>query len=393
MSGLKDDVPDGGVLGGVLGSLSTADFLREYWQQRALLVHGALSRTQELLDGDDLAGLACEEGIASRLVIHDPRSRRWHCEHGPFDEGRFADLPEHDWTLLVQGVEQWFPAVAALLARFDFLPRWRVDDIMASYATPGGGVGPHFDYYDVFLIQARGRRRWRLGQHCDDTTPLENHPELKLLAAFHEQSSHDLEPGDMLYVPPGQSHLGTALGEDCITLSVGFRAPSHAEILQGMAASLAQSLGGQHRYTDPAGVSGGDPHRIDAAALTQLDSVLGARDPAAVRGALADAFGRLVTEPRQPDLVDAPDAASLARIEARLSAGGSLRLRHHPASRFAYAITADGALLFVDGESHLTTAAVARDICGAQVQASVLDEPLARSLLLHLVQQGSLELR
>jgi len=161
----------------ILGDLTADQFLAEYWQKKPLLIRNAIPNFEPPINGDDLAGLSLEAEVESRLVIGDD----WALEHGPFEESRFASLPEHNWSLLVQGVDLWVPEVAGLLSSFDFLPSWRVDDIMVSYAEDGGNVGPHFDYYDVFLIQGEGQRHWQIGQHCSEADLHTDSTALKIL--------------------------------------------------------------------------------------------------------------------------------------------------------------------------------------------------------------------
>lgn len=373
----------------ILGPLDATRFIDEHWQREPLLVRGAIDGAGDLVDGDELAGLACEEGVESRIVIHDPHSGGWRCEDGPFEEARFARLPRSGWTLLVQAVDQWLPRVADLLTRVDFLPRWRMDDVMVSYAVDGGGVGPHFDHYDVFLVQASGRRRWRLGQRCDAASPLREHPDLMLLERFEPDADHLLEPGDLLYVPPGLAHWGTAAGDDCITCSVGFRAPSLGDIVQGAAARLAEGLGEGARYRDTRASIDRDPYRINAAALAGLRTAWETLAPAAVDAALAESLGCQVTEPRHPEMVGAAAGRDPGAAARRLAAGGDRRIVHDPASRLAY--TADGgrAVLFVDGEAHHVSTALARAVChGVLCGGTALDDE-DRSVLLRLVSQGS----
>lgn len=377
----------------VLGSMSDAHFLRRYWQREPLLVRGALQHVADLVDGDELAGLACEDAVDARLVIHDAGRDAWQCEDGPFDAHRFATLPARGWTLLVQAVDQHMPGVAALLERFAFLPRWRLDDVMVSYASDGGGVGPHFDHYDVFLIQARGARRWQIGQRCDAHSALRDHPRLKLLADFTPGVEHELHAGDMLYLPPGIAHQGTALGDECITCSVGFRAPAHAELLQGAAAQLAAKLPEDARYRDSAPAIDADPYCINETALRRLRAVWDALAPEHIDAALAHAFGCQLTEPRHPERIGEHTASTPERTTRRLSGRGSVRLAHDPASRFAYAPCGERALLFVDGEAYHTSAALARGVCHARIALRELRDEHDRALLLELLAQGSLSVR
>lgn len=274
--------------------LDVAHFLRDYWQTKPLLIQQGLPDLDCPVSGDDLAGLAGESSVESRLILRD--SDTWQLRQGPFQAEDFSNLSSTGWSLLVQRVDHWIPEVADLIAHFDFLPRWRIDDIMISYATDGGGVGPHFDNYDVFLIQGGGRREWRLGQHCDAATALRPSTDLKLLADFQESSRHVLEAGDILYVPPGTAHWGTALGDDCITLSVGFRAPSSAEILSRWADEVIAGLDESQRYRDqPATLALG--HSLSDAHVAALRDLLQAKLD---DDSLIKSFGELITEAADP---------------------------------------------------------------------------------------------
>jgi len=376
----------------VLGDLDSAAFLQRHWQKEPLLVRGAFPAVGGVVDGDTLAGLACEPEVESRLVSVDAAGEDWSCENGPFDEARFAALPAAGWTLLVQAVDHWIPGVAALRERFAFLPRWRMDDVMVSYAAEGGGVGPHFDHYDVFLLQAQGVRRWQVGQRCDSHSRLRDHPSLKLLAEFHTREDWRLEPGDLLYLPGGVAHWGTAASGDCITCSIGFRAPSHAEIVQGAVDEVLSRRGDDHRYVDVAGAIDADPFRINDAALAHVRSLWRSEDTHALGSALETAFGRLVTEPRDPGLVQPPGtpADAAAAVHARLAGTGVLQVAHNPISRFAYRARGGLAVLYVDGEDHPVSTSLARGICAGRVQTDDLADAASRALLLRLLEQGSL---
>ena len=365
-----------------------AHFLARYWQQRPLLLRDAWPADALALDPDTLAGLACEEDVESRLIEGSVEQQRWSLEHGPFDEARFEALPERCWTLLVQAVDQWLPDVARLLEGFSFLPRWRLDDVMVSIAADGGGVGPHFDYYDVFLLQAAGQRRWEIGAPCGPASALEAGAPLRLLREFEATETHLLGPGDMLYLPAGVSHWGTAVGDGCITCSVGFRAPSEGELLMHAAPRLSESLGEDRRYRDPEAVAEHDPYCLDAS-LASLANPVDALDREALRDALATAFGQLVTEPRYRPLEDeevAPDALPLR---------GWLAPAQAISSRLAWRSLASPngakAELFVNGDSYLTSTAFAAGLCAGRLDAAALSED-ERSVLAVLVGSGAIEL-
>ncbi|MGI9334103.1 MAG: cupin domain-containing protein, partial [Gammaproteobacteria bacterium] len=250
----------------ILGDTTSQTFLERYWQKEPLLVRQSANAVTGPATPLELFDLACDEDVESRLVVFDERQSTWTCEQGPFDASRFEALPDRGWTLLVQAVDQWIPEVAVLLSSIDFLARWRLDDVMVSCAATGGGVGPHFDYYDVFLVQVAGSRHWQVGGRCDEHTPLLDHPTMKLLAEFSPCAGHDLVAGDVLYLPPGVSHWGTATSDDCVTYSVGFRAPAYREILSHAAQILAEGMSEGWRYEDKDGCIDADPYRINESA-------------------------------------------------------------------------------------------------------------------------------
>ncbi|WP_108127006.1 cupin domain-containing protein [Saccharospirillum mangrovi] len=324
----------------VLGGLSAQSFLSQYWQKAPLLVRSALPDPSDLIGGDDLAGLATEEAVESRLVT----ANDWRLRHGPFFEDDFANLPERDWTLLVQAVDHWVPEIAALFDHFRFIPTWRFDDIMLSYSVPGGGVGPHFDQYDVFLIQLSGQREWRIGQTCTEADDCRDDTELNILAQFDEQERWVLEPGDMLYVPPGVAHWGTAISEG-ITCSIGFRAPSRAEIWSEFAHFMAERDVEFERYADPDLNARTDPNAITSADLDRVQARL--REMIEDRDALSLWFGRYMTEPKYSDIAsDEPDFSD-ADIQQQLQVQPLMRNR---AARLAYV----PGWLFVQGQAVAT---------------------------------------
>lgn len=214
--------------------MSAANFLAAHWQRSPLLMRQAASGL-DVVDGDTLAGLALEDKVDSRL-IEGASEGPWQLRQGPFTEADFAALPAHNWTLLVQSVDHYLTEASLLLDSFSFLPAWRIEDIMISYANCGGGVGPHFDHYDVFLVQASGTRRWKIGPKCDQSTPLQDHPSLKLLENMQVTHEFLLEAGDVLYLPPGIAHWGSAESDDCITWSVGLRAPELYQMIDWLLA-------------------------------------------------------------------------------------------------------------------------------------------------------------
>ncbi|MWV14023.1 cupin domain-containing protein [Pseudomonas sp. R-28-1W-6] len=376
----------------LLGGLTAREFLRDYWQKKPLLIRQAIPDFESPISPDELAGLALEEEVESRLVI-EHGERPWELRRGPFAEDAFGQLPEHDWTLLVQAVDQFVPEVAELLKQFNFLPSWRIDDVMISFAAPGGGVGPHYDNYDVFLLQAHGQRRWRIGQMCDADSALLEHSDLRILADFAQTDEWVLEPGDMLYLPPRLAHFGTA-EDDCMTYSVGFRAPSAAEVLTHFTDFLAQFLPDEERYSDAGTAPTADPHQIQRDALDRLKALLA--EHMGDERLLLTWFGQFMTEPRYPELIagtEVDDDEFLAAIEQ-----GAVLVRN-PSARMAWSEVDVGLVLFASGQSRLLPAELKdllRLICAADaLHADNLGQWLAneegRKLLCELVKQGSLE--
>ena len=339
-----------------------AAFLRDYWQKRPLLIRNPWTQWRNPLAPDELAGLACEPFIESRLVSERAGQRT--LEHGPLPEDRFATLGANPWTLLVQSVDHHVADVAALLDPFRFIPNWRVDDVMVSYAVNGGGVGPHFDHYDVFLIQGLGQRRWRIGGRCDEQTPLEPHDDLRLLAEFSPSEEWVLSPGDMLYVPPGIAHDGVAVGDDCMTYSIGFRAPSRADLIADWSEDLLDRLEEDDRYTDPALRMQDNPGEITADALDRLQAMMA--QALLDKPGFANWFGRFNTSPKPSDIDWKPEQPVDAAMVRRLVTEHGTLLRN-PASRFAFIEgDADMVTLFVDGESIVCagdSASLARQLC------------------------------
>ena len=328
-----------------------ATFLRDYWQKRPLLIRNAFPDFVSPISPEDLAGLACEDAALSRIVAHEREHDRWLLRHGPFPEEMFPTLPQHDWTLLVQDVDKWDADVAALLPAFDFLPRWRIDDVMVSFAAPGGSVGAHVDQYDVFLLQAQGRRRWQIdaSQALGKGIPpvhFRLDAELKLLQRFTPTHDWVLEPGDMLYLPPGVPHHGIA--EDaCLTFSIGMRAPAAAELLGDFADALIADADDAQRYRDPDLVPASDPNEIDAAAMQRVLEALNVlRMNDADR--LGDWFGRFITLYRNAG--EAAPGPVPPRIEVEWALQQGARLLRHPWTRMAWRKSGRGARLYVGGQ-------------------------------------------
>ncbi len=378
---------------------STVDhetFLRDYWQKRPLLMRAALPVESFSLDADELAGLACEPEFESRLII-EHTDGSWTLRHGPFDEDDFAGLPESHWTLLVQDVDKYLADVARLIDGFDFVPGWRIDDIMVSYATDQGGVGPHTDAYDVFLMQAQGRRRWRISEKQYTGDDLIPGLEQRILSHFETDAEWLLEPGDVLYLPPGVAHWGTAEGE-CMTYSLGFRAPSQVELASDWFQHLV-SLSDERRLADP------DDLRSDS--LAEL--TLGVRNSAQqLLGTLPTTqsrefqlwLGRYLTEPKaQFQILPCERQWRMSDLADAMAHGDDFC--RHPFARLAWAsLSEDEVVLFCQGESlsqpgnlrdAVRLTAEQRRIDSSAISDLLATAPAAGELLLLLLNEGLLE--
>lgn len=375
----------------LLGGLSAEEFLRDVWQHKPLLIRGAFADFESPLSPDELAGLACEDNIEARLVEEQGPEGPWQVSHGPFDDATFARLPEQDWTLLVQAVDHYVPEVAALLEHFSFLPRWRLDDIMISYAPPGGSVGPHVDQYDVFLLQASGQRHWQLGGKVPDDAPIITGIDLRILETFDVNPQHDwvLEPGDMLYLPPGWSHNGVSQSDDCMTISVGFRAPSADEAITSYSDYLGEQMPSSLRYSDAGMPLPRDPAELDDGALERMRSLI--LDTLDDPEQMAQWFGRVMTQPKYVDqLIPSETPTDVNELVAALQDGDELE--RAPGSRFAWrARSSDRASLFVDGDGVLCDIRLARALASTDaIDAELLELPGAAEVITQLFDAGSL---
>jgi 50S ribosomal protein L16 3-hydroxylase len=330
----------------LLGGLDVDTFLRRHWHKKPLLVRHAVTQPVAITRGE-LAELACRDDVESRIVLR--RGRRWQLHHGPFTKRALKSLPQRGWTLLVQGVDQHLPVAHALLMRFAFMPYARLDDVMVSYAAPGGGVGPHFDSYDVFLLQGEGQRRWETSTQTDlalvDAAPL------KILRAFRPDNRAVLAPGDMLYLPPHVAHDGVAI-DACITCSIGFRAPDTQELTLRFLEYLQDTLALDGRYADPDLRPQRRPAHIGAPMVHQAAKML-----AGIRwntGDVARFLGRHLTEPKANVIFDPPLRPLAGTTFARAVQRRGVRLDFK--SRMLYG---NGAV-FINGEEYAAHGAAGR---------------------------------
>lgn len=333
--------------------LSQQQFLEQYWQKKPLLIRQAFPEFISPITPEELAGLACEAEIESRLIVEQASDGTpWQVICGPLTEEVFASLPETHWTLLVQDVDKHLPELQNLLDPFRFIPDWRRDDLMVSYAPEFGTVGPHTDGYDVFLLQAKGTRRWQIGDQPITHPQVIDGIELQILAEFLPSQMWDLQPGDMLYLPPHFAHHGVAL-DDCMTFSVGFRAPMGVDMLDGVInAMLVQELG-KKSYQDPDLIVSRHSAEIDVYALQRVKKMLHqAIDDA--EPVLTNALGKLVTDTK-PGLSALADEASIElptinEVNARFEEGDGLQRNHY--HRFAWAADKYRGQLFMSGEAY-----------------------------------------
>jgi 50S ribosomal protein L16 3-hydroxylase len=320
-----------------LASTDAAAFLRRHWQKEPLVARGAFREYRAIVTREQLMRLARRDDIESKIVIS--ARGRWRILHGPFEARDFARLPARGWTLLVHGVDLVLAGMARLQREFSFLPYARFDDVMASYAAPGGGVGPHFDSYDVFLLQGQGTRRWRFGRQRD--LELDPGAPLKILRRFRPEQQWDLEPGDLLYLPPRYAHDGVALDE-CVTYSVGFRAPQAQELAERFLDDLRDRVALEGMYEDAGITTTREPARIPGRLVVASDRWI---DRLRWSGKdVARFLGSYLTEPKPHVVFERPRAPLAVREFERRARAVGLELM--PATRMLY----DSGNIFINGE-------------------------------------------
>lgn len=333
-----------------LGDTDVDKFLQHYWQQQPLLIRQAIPHFSSLISPDELAGLALEADVESRLVREQTTDGLWQVEYGPLSESTLTSLPNSGWSLLIQGVDRLLPSFAHLLKQFRFLPTWRLDDIMVSLAPEGGSVGPHFDYYDVFLLQAHGQRRWQLGEFCSEQTPRVSNTDLRILANFKAREEWLLNPGDMLYLPAKIAHWGIAVGES-MTYSIGFRAPRLSEIISEYCDSYLEQLGEDPYFRDPPRTPNLASAQITDADVDTVRSMLNVllQD----REQIVRWFGHYVTRAVDDNIVD-----EFATSESELDP--ATRYQFEIGVRRAYYCLGDFSLLFINGMAFNCSTPLAR---------------------------------
>ena len=324
----------------VLGGMTAEQFLSEYWQKKPLLVRNAMPEIVSLLEPDDVMELALEEHVTARLIKQKDRDpNQWSVKSSPLLKADFQKMPKL-WTLLVQAVDHYSFDLSALWKKFPFIPQWRRDDIMVSYAPQGGSVGKHFDFYDVFLVQGYGHRRWQLGQMCDAETAFVPGQPLKLLPEMEVNFDEVLAPGDLLYVPPGLAHYGVA-EDDCLTYSFGFRMPNVSDMMDRVGDKFAENEALRNPLTDiirdqisAAGeVTANELEYLKGKIMEQLHN----------SNVLEDAIMSLMSEPKYPENLPEAEEIGTGDLEEALDQGYSIMLE--PASRLLYT-EEDGEVLF-----------------------------------------------
>ena len=323
----------------LLGGLTVNTFLRDYWQKKPLLIRQALPQFNGLLDPQQLIELACDPDAQARAVVY--RRNKWELHQTPFEPDDFAGMEKMKWTVLLQGLNHYLPQGAELLKQFNFVPHARLDDLMVSYAPKGGGVGPHFDSYDVFLLQGMGHRRWQISTQ-EDRTLIEGAP-LRILQDFKVEQEWVLAPGDMLYLPPHCAHNGIA-EDDCMTYSIGFRTPAYQELAEQFLVYLQDRVCVDGMYADPDLKTQRHPSEIGADMLRQVEHAInqvqwGKRD-------IAGFLGCYLSEPKPHIFFDAPEKPlSHARFgQALQTRGVILDLKTQ--------MLCHDSTVFINGEAH-----------------------------------------
>lgn len=364
------------------------EFLRDYWQKRPLLIRQAIPNFESPITPDELAGLACEELVESRVIMEKGGKTPWQLRHGPFAEKDFSRLPQTHWTLLVQEVNRHVPEIADILDRFNFVPSWRVDDLMISYAPQHGSVGPHIDSYDVFLLQAKGLRRWQISREVGEFLP---DLDLRILKKFQAEETWILSPGDMLYLPPNVAHHGVAL-EECMTFSIGFLAPPHTEMLNDYVQYITAQMDKDLRYTDPELTLPKNNGEITPQALEKIQQI--------IRGLSLDShsinqwFGQFISQSKGGSDYECPDPEfdSIEWLEEYRAAGFMRR-----AARMMFTQEGENFTLFVEGQAIPLSPALAfvapllaqqRDFPFEELQAELSANTEFMALLTELTNQG-----
>ncbi|MDQ8936841.1 cupin domain-containing protein [Acinetobacter rudis] len=337
----------------VLGGISAEQFLTEYWQKKPLLIRAAMPEIDGMLHPDDIHALALEEHVSARLIKQrDKDPNQWSVKSSPLSKSDFQKMPQK-WTLLVQAVDQYSLELSALWKKFPFIPQWRRDDVMVSYAPQGGSVGQHFDFYDVFLVQAYGQRRWQLGQMCDENTEFVPKQPLKLLPEMQVSFDEILNPGDLLYVPPGLAHFGVAENE-CLTCSFGFRMPDIASMMDRLSDHYADTPQLKNPLKDVIRQQSTPIGQITTEELDYLKNVL--IQQLQQTDCLDAVIATLMSEAKYPDNI--PEPEELAADDLLDVIDSNYHVMLEPASRLLYIESQGQIQFFANGEAICVSAAL-----------------------------------
>lgn len=328
----------------MFGDISVEVFLRDYWQKKPLLIRNAFPNFQSPITPDELAGLACETDT-SRIVLEKGGKQPWEVRHGAFDDADFANLPPTHWTLLVNDTDQYLPELKAVMEPFRFIPDWRIDDLMISFAVEGGSVGPHVDEYDVFLIQAHGQRRWQITTQPAKADNFLPGLELRIMRDFQAEQEWVVNPGDMLYLPPNMPHYGVALNE-CMTYSVGFRAPSQVDMLENLLEDLQADPRLKQRFSDTERELQTNPGELTAKDMDNLiDFVVNALPQDTY--ALQLWIGKYLSQSKAG--VEIPTSETFSKAELQKRIARKKTFEKYPGIRFLYFQTDDAIHLCING--------------------------------------------
>lgn len=342
-----------------LGNISQEAFMKEYWQKKPLLVRQAFPDFKSPITSDELAGLACDDEVNSRIVMEKDGEHAWFPIFGPMSDEIYSSMPETHWSLIVNDLEKYLPELSWIIDRFRFIPEWRLDDLMISYAADKGSVGPHIDLYDVFILQGQGERHWQINtQPVTEGNQVKETP-LRIQKEFEAEEEWVMQAGDMLYLPPGVSHYGISLGES-LSYSIGFRATSHADIVNDFIGYITQNLSLQLTYQDPDQSVQEYSNEIKQDALARITEILKEYlrpdHPELQRWFgcfVSDSKADVTTEPEK-QINSIEELKKLTRISP---------LSRHPASKFAFVLNPGIALLFVDGKDHEVNPEFAKTLC------------------------------
>lgn len=374
-----------------LGALSAEQFIKDYWQQKPLVIQQGFKNFISPISAEELAGLACEDDVHSRIVIEKGGDMPWQLIDGPMDKAVFASLPEKHWTLLVNDVEKHLPELASIVDAFRFIPEWRADDLMISYAPEGGTVGPHLDQYDVFILQAQGHRRWQINtQSVADDNQIAN-INLRIQKDFTAEQEWLLAPGDIIYIPPGVSHYGVAT-DDCLSFSIGFRAPAHTEMLTDFIDFITHDLPANKTYKDKKLNLQTHSNEITENTIENIREMfkeyLSSDYLSSGHPALAQWFGRFVSDTKT-DLVFENEDSFTNFITLKQS---HPVLYRNPASRFAFYEKGSETLLFIDGNDMPVSHYFATTLCAQRscdLNANTFNEA-EQQLIVSLYNAGQL---